>query len=242
MSSQLMPVHNGLLALLPPEVLSKLLPKLRRVPLSLRDILVPADTPIKQVYFPADGMISLVAVLDDGRRGEVGIIGKEGMFGVSLLAGVETSFTEAVVQMAGTAFCMSAADFGHEVTSDGPFRALLFRYNEALAGQISQTAVCNANHGVEERLARWLLMAHDRAAGSELVLTQEFIAMMLGVHRPSVTISAGILQRAGLISYVKGGRVTVVNRERLEASSCECYATVLRRFASVMGPAVKKAV
>jgi CRP-like cAMP-binding protein len=229
-------VQNRLLASLPPAVLSALMPKLHQVPMSLREVLVAPEAVIHHVYFPVEGMISLVAVLEDGRRGEVGIIGREGMFGVSLLAGIETSFTEAVVQLPGSALRMSAADFRREILSDGPFRAMLTRYNEALAAQISQTAVCNANHDVEERLARWLLMAHDRASGDELLLTQDFIAMMLGVHRPSVTVSAGILQRAGLISYVKGGRVTVVDRSLLEGAACECYATVLRRFQSAMGP------
>jgi CRP-like cAMP-binding protein len=230
------PVRNRLLALLPPAILTALMPKLHRVPLPLREVLVAADTAIKHVYFPEEGMISLVAVLEDGRRGEVGIIGREGMFGVSLLAGVDTAFTEANVQLPGTSLRMSSADLRREIAFDGPLRAVLLRYNEALAGQISQTAACNANHDVEERLARWLLMAHDRAEGDELILTQEFMAMMLGVHRPSVTISAGILQRAGLISYAKGGRITIVDRERLEAASCECYAAVLRRSAGIMGP------
>ena len=131
---------------------------------------------------------------------------------------------------------MTAADFRQEIALDGPFRAILLRYNEALAGQISQTAACNGNHEIEERLARWLLMAHDRADGDDLALTQDFMAMMLGVHRPGVTVSAGILQRAGLISHSKLGRVTILDRERLEGAACECYAAVVRRFSPVMGP------
>jgi CRP-like cAMP-binding protein len=229
-------IPNRLLASLPPNVFESLVSKLHRVPMPLRAVLVEADATIEHVYFPDKGMISLVAVLEDGRRGEVGVIGNEGVFGIPLLVGVDTALTEAVVQLAGTALRMSSADFRREASPEGPFRATLLRYSAALGEQISQTAVCNCNHDVEERLARWLLMAHDRANGDELVLTQDFVAMMLGVHRPSVTISMGILQRAGLIGYSRGGRVSIIDREGLEAASCECYAAVLRRFAVVMGP------
>ena len=228
------PVRNRLLASLAPDVLASLLPKLSPVTLVLRHVIFPPDTLIQAVYFVESGMISLVDSLEDGMRAEVGVIGREGMLGTPLLAGVDTSFVEAQVQMPGTALKMSAKDFSVEIDANTPLRRLLLRYNEALQAQIMQTAACNANHGLEQRLARWLLMAHDRADDDKLPLTQEFIALMLGVARPSVTISAGILQRAGLIRYV-AGRVTVLDRPSLEAAACECHGVVQRRFAAVLG-------
>jgi CRP-like cAMP-binding protein len=175
-----------------------------------------------------------VSNLDDGTQAEVGIIGQEGVLGTSLLSGVDTSFVEAMVQMPGTALRIGITEFRQELEISAPFRAIMLRYNEAFQAQLMQTAACNAHHGLENRLARWLLMAHDRASRDELPLTQEFMAMMLGVHRPSITITAGILQRAGLIRY-SGGRVTILDRLSLEAASCECYASVQRRFSALLG-------
>ena len=228
------PVRNRLLASLPPDVLTALLPKLSPVVLTVRQAVYNPDSAIEAVFFPEAGMFSLVANLDDGTQAEVGIIGHEGMLGVSLLSGIETPFTESMVQMPGSALRMAARDFRHEVDTNSSFRMLLFRYNEALQAQIMQTAACNGRHGLEQRLARWLLMAHDRADGDELPLTQEFVAMMLGVHRPSISITAGILQRAGLIRY-SGGRITLLDRPSLEAACCECYGAVQRRFATLFG-------
>jgi CRP-like cAMP-binding protein len=230
-------VRNHLLASLPPDVLAQLLPKLSHVVLAMRQELCNPDEAIEAAYFPETGMVSLVANLDDGVQAEVGIIGREGMFGVPLLSGTEISFVEAMVQMPGTAWRMSAREFRREVEANAPFRLLLLRYNEALQAQVMQTAACNGRHGLEQRLARWLLMAHDRVGGDELPLTQEFMAMMLGVHRPSITVTAGILQRAGLIRH-SNGRVTVLDRPSLEAASCECYGAVSRRFAALLGTAV----
>lgn len=178
-------------------------------------------------------MISLVNDLEDGLRAEVGVIGREGLLGMPLLAGVDTFFVEAQVQLPGTALRMTARDFIDQVETNAPLRKLLLRYNEALQAQIMQTAACNASHDLEERLARWLLIAHDRAESDELQLTQEFVATMLCVHRPSVTVTAGILQRAGLIRYA-GGRVTVLDRPGLEAASCECYGAVQKRFGALL--------
>lgn len=229
-------IRNRLLASLPPGVLASLLPKLGFVALAMRQPIYSQGEPIEAVYFPDAGMLSLVANLDDGMQAEVGIVGHEGMLGIPLLAGIETSFIESMVQLPGSGWRMSAPDFRHALDAHAPLRALLLRYSEALQAQVMQTAACNGRHGLEQRLARWLLMAHDRADGDELALTQEFIAMMLGVHRPSITVTAGILQRAGLIRYA-GGRVTVLDRASLEAASCECYGTVARRFAALLGPA-----
>ena len=227
-------VRNRLLASLPSDVLLELLPTLSPVALPIRQPLYNPDAVIDSVYFIESGMVSLVASLDEGMQAEVGTIGREGMLGLSLLSGIDTPFIESMVQMPGTALRMTARDFRREMASDGPFRALLLRYNEASQAQIMQTAACNGRHGLEQRLARWLLMAHDRADGNELHLTQEFIAMMLATHRPSVSLSAGILQRAGLIRYA-GGRITILDRAGLEAASCECYGMVQRRFAFLLG-------
>ena len=226
-------LHNGLLASLPPDTLAQLMPKFSEVVMIIRQGLYIQDAPIEAAYFPQSGMISLVSNLDDGTQAEVGIIGQEGMLGISLISGVDSSFVEAMVQMPGTALRIGIAEFRQELETSAPFRAIILRYSEALQAQIMQTAACNGRHGLEHRLARWLLMAHDRADRDELPLTQEFMATMLGVHRPSITITAGILQRAGLIRY-SGGRVTILDRPSLEAASCECYASVRRRFSVLL--------
>ena len=222
-------VRNRLLALLPHEVLVRLQPKLSRVEMVLRQTLMRPEQPIEAVHFPESGMFSLVANLADGMQSEVGIIGSEGMLGVALLSGVATPFIESMVQMPGHALRMSARDFQQEIETNSAFRAVLLRYNEALQAQVMQTAACNGRHGLEQRLARWLLMARDRADRDELPLTQDFMAMMLGVHRPSITVTAGILQRAGLIRHANGV-VTIIDRPSLKAASCECYAAVQRRY------------
>lgn len=234
MSSQPASRRNRLLAALPADVIAALLPKLSPVILSLKQVIYAPDTPIEAVYFLETGMISLVDNLEDGMRAEVGVIGREGMLGMPLLAGVNTSFVEAQVQLPGTALRMTAQDFTSEIDTNTALRKLLLRYSEALQAQVMQTAACNVNHGLEQRLARWLLIAHDRSTSDELSLTQEFMATMLGVHRPSITVTAGILQRAGLIRY-SGGTITVLDRGSLEAASCECYSAVRRRFEVLLG-------
>lgn len=226
--------ENGLLAALPPDVLDPLLQKLNPVPLPLREVLYRDGGPIEAVYFVRSGMISLVTNLEDGMQAEVGLIGREGMLGMSLLSGIETSFVEAMVQLPGAALRMGARELRQEVEVNAPLRRALLRHTEALQAQVMQTAACNGRHGLEQRLARWLLMAHDRVDGDELHLTQDFIAMMLGVHRPSITVTAGILQRAGLIRY-SAGRITILDRASLEAAACECYAAVRQRFEAILG-------
>lgn len=232
-------VRNQLLAALSPVVRKRLLPNLCRVALPLGQGLYHPDAPMEAVYFPEVGMVSLVANMDDGTQAEVGVIGREGLLGGPLLLGADTSFVEAVVQVPGTALRMGAREFRHALEVNAPFRALLLRYNEALQAQVMQTAACNGRHALKQRLARWLLMAHDRGAGDELPLTQDLMAMMLGVHRPSVTVAAGALQRAGLIRY-SAGRITILDRPTLETASCECYASVKRRFATLLGTATPR--
>lgn len=224
---------NRLLAALEPGALERLLPKLTRVELTQRQPIYAPDAPIQNVYFIEVGMVSLVANLANGMQAEVGLVGREGMTGISVISNVARSFVEAMVQMPGRALRMGVEAFRQEIQKNAPLRILLHRYNEALHVQVSQTAACNGRHDLQQRLARWLLMARDRQDDDKLPLTQEFMAMMLGVHRPSLTLAAGMLQQAGLIRY-RSGRVTVIDRPGLEAASCECYSVVRRRVAVLL--------
>jgi CRP-like cAMP-binding protein len=233
-TSQPVAVQNGLLGSLPAHALAALLPKLSVVEALVPLVLYTPDAAIEGVYFPVSGMISLVTIMENGDRAEVGIIGREGMLGMPLISGVDTSYVEAMVQMSCTLLRMNARDFRHQMEVNRPLRALVFRYNEAMLSQIMQTAACNKRHPVGKRLVRWLLMAHDRAEHDEVPLTQEFLAIMLGVLRPSITIAAGSLQRQQLIEYAVG-HITVLDRRGLEAASCECYAVCQRRFVALLG-------
>jgi CRP-like cAMP-binding protein len=227
-------VKNRLLAALPPDVVSRLMPRLRSVQLSVRNRLMEPNAEIEAVYFVESGWVSLVTLLEDGTQAEVGIVGREGMVGLPLVTGVDTAFVEAYAQADGTAQCMDAGSFRRFMDEEPEFRRLLLRYLEAMVGQITQTAACNGRHGLEQRLARWLLMAHDRAEGDNLQITQEFLSMMLCVYRPTVSVAARSLQRAGIIRLGRG-RITVLDREGLEASACDCYAIVRRRSARLLG-------
>ena len=193
---------------------------------------------MEAVYFPEAGMVSLIAILDNGTQAEVGVVGREGMLGGSILSGVGTSFTEATVQIAGTAWRLATADLRRGLEASPHLGPLLSRYGEALQAQIMQTSACNALHILEQRLVRWLLMAHDRSGGDELVVTQDLMALMLGVQRPTLTLAAGVLQRAGLVRYARG-RLTVLDRPGLEAASCECYAAIRRRSSALFGNDVR---
>lgn len=190
-----------------------------------------------QVYFPGGGFASVVTVLKDGGMVEVATIGREGMLGMSEALNREPSPSATMVQAeTDTCYTMSAAAFRKEMDRRGPFYDLLIRYGQALVGFIMQSTACNAVHSVEQRLSRWLLLAYDRVGKDEFPLTQEFAAMMLGTSRPTVTVVAGTLQKAGLIKYHRG-RVTVVNRKKLEGASCECYATATNLLKAVTQPA-----
>ena len=186
------------------------------------------------MLFPESGMVSLLATLDDGEQIEVGIAGREGLVGLPLVFGDDRSLVEARVQMEGTALRIGAAAFRDEMEQSDALRTLLLRYALAFHAQITLSAACNARHAIEQRLARWLLIAHDRVEANDFPMTHEFISMMLGVRRPGVTIAAGILQKAGLIHYARG-RMAVTDRPGLEATSCECYHTAWREFARLLG-------
>jgi CRP-like cAMP-binding protein len=228
-------VRNRLLALLPPGDFGRLAPHLRPGPLTLGMCLQEPDQPIETVWFPETGMVSMLARLEAGDVLEVGVIGREGLVGLPVVLGVDIALTEATVQLPGNALIMRAAALKEQLQQGGALWPLLLRYVHAAHAQVAQTAACNGRHTVEQRLARWLLMAHDRAEGDDLALTQELLSHMLGVRRAGVTVAAGILQRAGLIDYAHG-RITIRDRAGLEATSCECYRAVATLFDQLLGP------
>jgi CRP-like cAMP-binding protein len=195
------------------------------------DILQEPDA-IRHVYFPVDCLVSLFAPLSDRLAVEVGMVGSEGMVGVSLALGVGESSVQALVQGSGTALRMQAGAFRRELQRNAPLRAGVGRYVHLLMGQLSQTGACNAFHPIEARCARWLLMTRDRMHSNELELTHEFLARMLGVRRVGVTVAAGNLQRRGLIAYSRG-KITILDGEQLAASACECYPALRKLYASV---------
>ena len=228
------PVRNGLLAALPPEDLARLRPSLQPVELPFDQTLYPADGTVEAVLFPESGMVSLLATLEDGEQVEVGIAGREGLIGLPLVFGDDRSLVEVRVQQEGTALRLDAADLRDGVGESAALRALLLRYAMAFNAQVSITAACNAFHVVEQRLARWLLIAHDRADGDEFPMTHDFLSTILSVSRPGISIAAGVLQKAGLIHYNRG-RTEVTDRPGLEAASCECYHVARREFARLLG-------
>ena len=224
-----MPVRNRLLAALPPDELARLSPHLSETTLEHHKILESPDTPPTHVYFPWSGVCSLTTVMRDGRIVEVGTIGSEGMVGMSVYFGGLLPEALTVVQVPGSgAHVVRAGHFSAEMARPGPLYDVVRKYSQALIGLIMQSAACNGLHEVNQRCARWLLMAHDRA-GDVIELTQEYLASMLGVRRSSVTAVAKQLQRDGLIKYSRG-TITVLDRPGLERLSCECYAVVRAHF------------
>jgi CRP-like cAMP-binding protein len=214
---------NRLLAALPAADYTRILPSLTVVPLKLKDIIHKPDQPIRDVYFPGGGFCSMLSVLEDGSMVEIATVGREGMVGASAVLDGSPVTSAAMVQGATeTCYRMEVEAFRREFDRRGAFHQLIAHYTQALFGFVAQSTACNAIHSVEQRLARWLLMAHDRMETEDFPLTQELVAMMLGARRPTVTVVAGTLQRAGLIKY-RHGHVTIVDRENLEAASCECY-------------------
>jgi CRP-like cAMP-binding protein len=223
------PRQNHLLKALPAEDYKRIAAHLELVPLKLGEILYEPGIKLRYVYFPTTAIVSLLYVMEDGASAEIAIVGNEGILGISLFMGGETTPSRAVVQSAGYGYRLKAQLLKDEFGRFGPFLRLLLRYTQALITQMAQTAVCNRHHSVDQQLCRWLLLSLDRLASSELSMTQELIANMLGVRREGVTEAAGKLQDAGLIHY-RRGRITVLNRPRLEARSCECYQVVKTEF------------
>jgi CRP-like cAMP-binding protein len=205
--------------------MERLLPHLEQVFLELGEVIYESGGRQSYIYFPTTAIISLLYLMENGSSAEMGVAGKEGLVGIALFMGGDTAPNRAVVQSAGVAFRMRTKVLQDEFARGGMFQRLLLRYTQALMTQMSQTAVCNRLHTIEQQLCRWLLLSHDRLETDELVMTQELIANMLGVRREGVTNAAGRLQEHGLISYVRG-RITILDRGGLEAAVCECYRVV----------------
>jgi len=227
-------IENRLLALLPPDDYDRLRPNLRAVSFSLGEIVYEFGAQLDYVFFPTTSIISLLYTMENGTSAEMGLTGNDGVVGIALFMGGGTMPNRAVVQSAGGALRMKAKILQDEFALGGKFQQLLLRYTQALITQISQTAVCNRLHSVEQQLCRWLLLSHDRLNTDELIMTQELIADMLGVRREGVTVAAGRLQDHGAISYVRG-RIQILDRQRLEETVCECYRVVRDEFERLLG-------
>ncbi|HEX8151329.1 MAG TPA: Crp/Fnr family transcriptional regulator [Pyrinomonadaceae bacterium] len=223
--STLGPAGNRLLARLPPDEMERLVPHLGGVSFALGEVIYESGGRQSYIYFPTTSIISLLYLMQNGSSAEMGVAGNDGLVGVALFMGGDSVPNRAVVQSAGAAFRMKTKVLQGEFARGGTFQRLLLRYTQALMTQMSQTAVCNRLHTIEQQLCRWLLLSHDRLSTDELVMTQELIANMLGVRREGVTHAAGRLQESGLISYVRG-RITILDRRGLEAAVCECYKVV----------------
>jgi CRP-like cAMP-binding protein len=232
------PLHNQLLAILPREEYQHLLPNLQPLDFSLGEVLYESSERLDSVYFPTNAVVSLLYTMANGSTAEMGLVGSDGVVGVALFLGGETTPNRAVVQVAGHAFKMKAKVLQEEFARGGPFQLALLRYTQALITQISQTAVCNRLHTVEQRLCRWLLLSQDRVRSDELRMTQEFISNMLGGRRESVTVAAGRLQDAGLIQYARGN-IKILNRPGLESIVCECYSIVKHETDRLQGSDLK---
>ena len=223
------PKENQLLAALPEAEWQRWLPHLEPVPMALGQVIYESGDTLAHVYFPTNAIVSLLYVMEDGASAEIAVVGHEGVVGVSLFMGGESTPSRAVVQSAGQGFRLKAHLMKDEFNRAGPVLHLLLRYTQALITQMAQTAVCNRHHSLDEQLCRWLLLSLDRLRGNELVMTQELIANMLGVRREGVTEGALKLQQAGLIRYSRG-HITVLDRAGLERATCECYAVVKREY------------
>lgn len=228
------PTENRLLASLPGEEYDRLLPSLHQVSFSLGEVVYEFGGHLDYVYFPTTAIISLLYTMENGSSAEMGLTGNDGVVGIALFMGGGTMPNRAVVQSAGAAIRMKAKVLQDEFARGGKFQHLLLRYTQALITQISQTAVCNRLHSVDQQLCRWLLLSHDRLKTDQLIMTQELIANMLGVRREGVTVAAGRLQDAGAISYVRG-HIKILDRQKLEETVCECYRVVKDEFDRLLG-------
>jgi CRP-like cAMP-binding protein len=231
------PKQNHLLEALPAEDYERLLPHLEPVPLPLGWVVNESGRPQRHVYFPTTSIISLLYVLEDGSSAEIAVAGNDGVIGIALFMGGETTPSRAVVQSAGYGYRLRASVLKNEFGQGGALQYLLLRYTQALITQMAQTAVCNRHHSVEQQLCRWLLLSLDRLPSNKLSMTQELIANMLGVRREGVTAAAGRLQAAGLINYSRG-KITVLDRPALEHQVCECYEVVKREYDRLFSPAI----
>jgi CRP-like cAMP-binding protein len=225
--------QNHLLAALPPAEFERLAPHLELVPMLLGETLYEPGGRMQHVYFPTTAIVSLLYVMESGASAEIAGVGNEGILGISLFMGGETTPSSAVVQTAGHGYRLPARLLKEEFGRGGLVQRLLLRYTQALLTQMCQTAACNRHHSIEQQLCRWLLLTLDRLPSSELIMTQELVANALGVRREGITDAAGKLQRAGLIRY-RRGHITVLQRSGLEAGACECYAVVRKEIARLL--------
>jgi CRP-like cAMP-binding protein len=219
------PEQNKLLNAFPEESKRKLFSLLKPAKMPLGKVLYESGQSISTVYFPTDSIISLLYVTEDGASAEISVVGNEGLVGIAVFMGGESTPNRAIVQSAGYAYQLPAAALRYEFNNKQSIRVLLLRYTQALIAQMAQTAVCNRHHSIDQQLCRWLLLSLDRLSTNNLTMTQELIANMLGVRREGVTDAAGKLQKLGVITY-KRGHITVTNRDKLEDICCECYAVV----------------
>jgi len=219
------PQQNHLLAALSPEVQGRLFPYLELVPLPLRALLYESKRPMRHVYFPTDSIVSLQYLLENGASTAISVVGNEGLLGITLFLGGESTPSRSMVQSAGYAYRLPRLRVKEEFNRHGQLLMLMLRYTQALITQVSQTAVCNRHHSIDQQVCRWLLLSMDRLSHNHLTMTQEFISHMLGVRREGVTQAASKLQQLGAISYQRG-LIKVLDRAKLETLSCECYAVV----------------
>ncbi len=235
MAGSYSPEQNHLLAALPEAERERVFPHLQLVPMPLGRVLYESGDPLLHVYFPVDAIVSLLYVMENGSSAEISVVGNEGLIGIALFMGGESTPSRAIVQSAGYAYRLVARRLKEEFNRHGDMQLLLLRYTQALITQMSQTAVCNRHHSVEQQLCRWLLLSLDRLASNQLIMTQELIANMLGVRREGVTDAAGKLQKLGVIQYARG-QITVLDRPQLEKLSCECYAVVKKESDRLLLP------
>jgi CRP-like cAMP-binding protein len=221
------PQQNDLLAALPARIRTRLYPQLKLEQLPLGRVLYESGHASKDVYFPIDSIVSLLYVMESGASAEISLVGKEGLVGIAVYMGGESTPSQALVQSAGATYRIPAASFMEEFNNNSDMRVLVLRYTQSLITQMAQTAVCNRHHSIDQQLCRWLLLSLDRLPSNSLTMTQELIANMLGVRREGVNEAAGKLQNLGVIEYQRG-KITVLNRPELEKLSCECYAVVKR--------------
>ena len=229
------PRDNHILDALPDEERERLFPHLSFVSMPLGKVLYESGESLKHIYFPTDSIVSLLYVMKDGASAEIAVVGNEGAIGVALFMGGETTPSRAIVQSAGSAFRLEGKRLKQEFNRHGQMLHVLLRYTQSLITQMAQTAVCNRHHSVNQQLCRWLLLSLDRLRSNELKMTQELIANMLGVRREGVTAAAGELQKAGVIRYSRG-KITVLDREKLEQLSCECYSVVKKESDRLLNP------
>lgn len=227
------PLQNHLLAALSPSVQQRLRSHLEEVDLPLGKVIYESGDTLRYVYFPTDSIVSLLYVMENGASAEISVVGNEGIVGIALFMGGESTPSRGVVQSAGSAYRLAGNVLKAEFHKHGELLTLMLRYTQSLITQMAQTAVCNRHHTVDQQLCRWLLMSLDRLPGNQLTMTQELIANMLGVRREGVTEAAGKLQKKGVIEYYRG-KITVLDRPRLEELSCECYMVVKKEQARLM--------